>query len=99
MNVRKDIKEKKKLFTPVQSTSEYTERTYYTVKDYAAEASSLIRPSLFWSELAKFFLSGGQKDFLSSSFMQFVSGIDFILASCFISSESSNAFDLSSNGK
>lgn len=99
MKVRKDIKEKKKLFTPVQSTSEYTERTYNTMKDYAAEASSLINPSSFWSELAKFFLTGGQKDFLNPSFMQLASGIDFILASCFISSESSNAFDLSSKGK
>jgi hypothetical protein len=85
MKERKKVQEIQKLFTPVQSTSEYTERTYYTMKDYAAEASSLISPTLFWSELAKFFLIGGQKDFLSSSFMQLVSGIDFILASCFIS--------------
>jgi hypothetical protein len=92
------MKTQKKMFAPIDNTKEYAERTYYTVKDYKS-AANLIKPSLFWSELANFFINCGQKDFLSSSFMYLNSPIDYVLASAFISSENSNAFDLSSSGE
>ena len=34
MEMRKEAKEKNKPFTPIESTKEYAERTYYNVKDY-----------------------------------------------------------------
>ena len=91
------MKTQKKMLAPIDNTKEYAERTYYTVKYYKSEAANLIKPSLFWSELANFFINCGQKDFLSSSFMYLNSPIDYFLASAFISSENSNAFDLSSS--
>jgi hypothetical protein len=92
------MKTQKKMLSPIDSTKEYAERTYYTVKSYKSEAANLINPSLFWSELANFFINCGQKDFFSSSTMYLNSPIDYVLASAFISSENSNAFDLSSSG-
>jgi hypothetical protein len=54
---RRDIKmEEKKPFVPVESTKEYTERTYYNVKNYKVEAPSLITPSPFWAKLSRYLL-------------------------------------------
>lgn len=51
------MREEKKAFVPVESTKEYTERTYYNVKNYKAESRSLVPSSPFWAELSRFFLS------------------------------------------
>lgn len=90
--------EKKKAFIPVESTKEYTERTYYNVTDYKKQTPSLISPSPFWSELARYLLTGLSTNFLSKQFMNFTKGIEFVLAACFVSSESSSNFDLSDSG-
>lgn len=51
------MREEKKTFVPVESTKEYTERTYYNVKNYKVESLSLVPSSPFWAELSRFFLS------------------------------------------
>ena len=90
--------EQKKAFVPVESTKEYTERTYYNIKSYKEEAPNLIYHSPFWAVLARHFLEG-KTNLLAKEFMNLNRPIDFILASCFISSESSANFDLQENGK
>jgi hypothetical protein len=93
------MQEVKKVFVPVESTKEYTERTYYNVKNYKTESLSLVPSSPFWAELSRFFLNGQASNFLSQSFMYFKTPIEFILASAFISSESSSNLDLSNSSE
>ena len=57
--------EEKKAFVPIESTKEYTERTYYTIKNYKAEARGLVVSTAFWASLARFLLSGRTSNFLS----------------------------------
>ena len=96
---KRKMRSEKKMFVPINNTKEYTERTYYTLLDYKTQSTNLVKPSLFWSELANLFINSGQTNFLSLSFMYLNSTVDFFLASAFISSENSNAFDLTSSGE
>jgi hypothetical protein len=47
-----------KAFVPIESTKEYTERTYYNVKNYKIEAPYLVPASPFWAKLAEHLLTG-----------------------------------------
>ncbi len=49
-----------KAFVPIESTKEYTERTYYNVKNYKIEAPYLVPASPFWAKLAEHLLTGKQ---------------------------------------
>lgn len=91
-------KEVKKPFVPVESTKEYTERTYYNIKSYKEEATTLVQQSSFWAALARHFLSNQSTNFLSKEFMTLNRPIDFMLAACFISGESAANFDLADSG-
>jgi hypothetical protein len=53
--------------------------------------------SPFWAELAHFFLSGADKEFISKSFMYFKSSVEFILLAAFVPISESNEYDLSND--
>ena len=88
---REEKMQEKKAFVAVESTKEYTEKTYYNVTNYKREAPQLVQPSRFWSELARSFVSGTAY-FLSESFMYLKTPVEFILAASFIPSDSSANF-------
>ena len=97
MDRREQKKEEKRAFVPIESTKEYTERTYYNVKNYQIQAPWLVQPSRFWAQVARNFLDGNT-EITSETFMYLKTPIDFILASSFISSESSSNYELSNAG-
>lgn len=59
--IRQEKMSAPKLFVPMEKTKEYTERTYYTVKNITEESRNLVGPSEFWSELALHFASENSK--------------------------------------
>ena len=77
----------------MEKTKEYTETTYDGIK-HANQSTSLVGPSLFWSELAKHLVSKPNEPFLSDSFMYLTQKIEFTLAMCFIPNNNNADYDI-----